>query len=71
VRELAALKRIVNEAKATELDAAQAAWLEGRKQCEGRRAVACLDRLYDARLLELREALVAARQQKNKEPEPD
>jgi uncharacterized protein YecT (DUF1311 family) len=59
-RELAALEDVVDEAKATELDAEQTAWLDGRKQCAGRRAVACLNGLYDTRLREVREALDAA-----------
>jgi uncharacterized protein YecT (DUF1311 family) len=50
-----ALKEAADEAKAEPLGAAHDAWLESRKPCaENEKAiVACLSRLYDARLREL------------------
>jgi hypothetical protein len=39
------------------------AWLEERAQCAGADVTACLDRLYDARIVELAEAIMTERQQ--------
>ena len=48
-----ALKRAAEQAKAPQLEADQQAWLDLRKGCSGADMVACLGRVYDARLREL------------------
>src|SRR5712691_9848888 len=56
-----ALKRAAEQAKAAQLDADQQAWLDSRKQCSGADMVACLGRLYDARLRELEKLTAEAK----------
>ena len=56
-----ALKRATEQDKAAQLDADQQAWLDSRKQCSGADMIACLGRLYDARLGELEKLTAEAK----------
>jgi uncharacterized protein YecT (DUF1311 family) len=56
-----ALKRAVEQAKIPQLETDQQAWLDSRKQCTGADMVACLGRLYDARLGELEKLTAEAK----------